>query len=144
VQYTIRDLNADDYDRLIELWRRSGLDHRPKGRDSLESMRPEFERKETCILGMFDGDILIGSVVGSSDGRKGWINRLAIDPGYRKTGLSQVLIAECEKFLHFLGLKVIAALIEGENPVSKRAFKKAGYLYASDVSYYSKRTSKED
>lgn len=144
MEYYIRNLDADDYDRLIDLWCCSGLDHRPKGRDSLESMRPEFDHRETCILGMFDGDKLIGSVVGSSDGRKGWINRLVVDPRYRGKGLSQALISECEKFLYALGLKVIGALIEGENSPSKRAFKKAGYLFAGDVSYYSKRTSKDD
>jgi ribosomal protein S18 acetylase RimI-like enzyme len=144
VQYSIRDLDVSDYEQLIDLWRRSGLDHRPKGRDNLKSMRPEFEREETCILGMFDGDRLIGSVIGSSDGRKGWINRLAVDPRYRGMELSQALIAECEKFLHLLGLKVIAALIEGENPASRKAFVKADYVYANKVSYYSKRTSEDD
>jgi ribosomal protein S18 acetylase RimI-like enzyme len=93
---------------------------------------------------MFDNDHLIGAILGTSDGRKGWINRLAIDPHYRKRGLGSVLIEKCEDFLHGLGLKVIAALIEGENTASFAAFKKAGYIYANDIAYYSKRQSADD
>jgi ribosomal protein S18 acetylase RimI-like enzyme len=142
--YPIRQLNIDDYQELLQLWRRCELSHRPKGRDSYEKMAKEFKRHETCILGMFDGDKMIGSIIGSSDGRKGWINRLAIDPDYRGQELAGILIEECEDFLHKLGLKLIAALIEANNDPSFKAFKKAGYIFANGVTYCSKRTSAED
>jgi ribosomal protein S18 acetylase RimI-like enzyme len=106
-------------------------------------MAKEFKRQETCILGMFDRDIMIGSIIGSSDGRKGWINRLAVDPDYRGQGLAGKLIEECEDFLHKLGLKLIAALIEANNDPSFKAFKKAGYIFANGITYCSKRISPE-
>jgi len=144
MQYKIRKLTIDDYDGLISLWERSKLPHRPKGRDSREAMKAEMERDETFFLGMFDGEKMIGSILGSSDGRKGWINRLAIDPNYRGKGLAGILIKECEKCLYDLGLKVIAALIEGDKKSSESAFAKAGYAYAGDIKYYSKRFSPDD
>ena len=144
MDYTTRFLTIADYNQLIELWRKSDLSHRPQGRDSRSAIELEMKRKETCFIGMFDGPKMIGSVIGSSDGRKGWINRLAIDPDYRRRGLGGVLITECEKFLYGLGLKVIAALIEGENTASFAAFKKAGYHHAPDIAYYSKRQSPDD
>jgi ribosomal protein S18 acetylase RimI-like enzyme len=142
--YDIRRLTIDDYDELIALWERSELSYRPKGRDSRVAMKPEMERAETFFLGLFDGSKMIGSVLGSSDGRKGWINRLAIDPDYRGKGLAGILIEGCEKRLYGLGLKVIAALIEGDNESSESAFSKAGYSYTDDIKYYSKRFSDED
>jgi GNAT superfamily N-acetyltransferase len=87
---------------------------------------------------------MIGSILGSSDGRKGWINRLAVDPDYRGRGLAARLLKECEDFLHKLGLKVLAALIEGDNKESFSAFKKSGYIYSPDVAYYSKRFTRDD
>jgi len=148
MHYQIRKLTIDDYDELIALWERSELSHRPKGRDSRESMGPEMERDETFFLGMFDpagdGEKMIGSILGSSDGRKGWINRLAVDPDYRGKGLAAHLIEECEKQLYALGIKVIAALIEGDNKPSESAFSKAGYVYWDDIKYYSKRFSDDD
>lgn len=148
MHYRIRKLTIDDYDELIALWKRSDLSYRPIGRDSREAMTPEMERHETFFLGMFDpaggGEKMIGSILGSSDGRKGWINRLAIDPDYRGKGLAALLIEECEKRLYALGIKVIAALIEGDNKSSESAFSKVGYSYWDDIKYYSKRFSDDD
>jgi ribosomal protein S18 acetylase RimI-like enzyme len=142
--YPIRRLTADDYDELIALWQRSGLGYRPRGRDSREAVAKEIQRSETAFFGMFDGDKMIGSIIGSSDGRRGWINRLTVDPDYRGRGLAALLLKECEDFLHQLGLKVIAALIEGGNQGSFSTFKKSGYIYSPDVVYYSKRFTQDD
>ena len=142
--YPIRRLKISDYDKLIALWQRCDLSHRPEGRDTFEGIAKEFERPETCFYVMLDGDKMIGSVVGSSDGRKGWINRLAVDPDYRRQGLSGRLIEECENFLYKLGLKIIAALIEGENIESLATFKKAEYELWNHITYCSKRFSPED
>lgn len=144
MEYPINQLNIENYDQLIHLWNICGLDHRPIGRDSKQMMEEEFGRAETCILGMFDGEKLIGSIIGSSDGRKGWINRLAIDPDYRGQGLAGILIESCEQFLNGLGLKVISCLIEDKNTPSMSAFEKAGYSAWPEVVYFSKRSSMDD
>ena len=144
MEYLIRHLDAADYDQLIDLWARCGLSHRPKGRDSREAMEAVFRRMETGVFGMFDGETIIGAVIGSSDGRKGWINRLAIDPDYRGRGLAENLIKEAEIFLHDLGIKVIAALIEDYNTPSMSTFVKAGYSCDPKINYFSKRESWED
>lgn len=144
MNYLIRQLDASDYDNLIALWDRSGLPYRPRGRDSREAIAAEVKRMETCFLGMFDGARMIGAIIGTSDGRKGWINRLAIDPDYRGRRLAGVLIEECEKSLREQGLKVIAALIEDENLPSIAAFKRAGYHYRPEIFYFSKRETDDD
>jgi len=107
-------------------------------------MSSEFGRAETCILGIYDGDKLIGSIIGTSDGRRGWMNRLAIDPDYRGRGLAGWLIKEAENFLSGFGIKVMAALIEDENLPSISAFQKAGYIHGENILYFSKRSSSED
>ncbi len=144
MKYNIRALTMTDYDNLIRLWQLTKLPCRPKGRDSREAIAKEMQRTETCFLGMFDNDKLIAAVLGTSDGRKGWINRLAVDPKYRRQGLGEKLIKECEAFLGKLGIKVLAALIEGDNQPSFAIFKKAGYKFFNDIAYYSKRSSPDD
>jgi ribosomal protein S18 acetylase RimI-like enzyme len=143
MNYLIRPIDSSEYDLLISLWRRAGLGHRPQGRDSFASMKSEFQRMETCFFGIFDGDKLIGSIIGTSDGRRGWLNRLAIDPDYRGQGLAGKLIAESEEFLHNLGIKIISCLIEEVNSPSITAFTKAGYKVHTDILYLSKRESDE-
>ena len=144
MDYPIRPLDISDYEEMIRLWQISGLPFKPQGRDSRENMAGNFKRMETCFLGMFDGKRLIGTVVGTSDGRKGWINRLAVDPDYRGRGLAQKLISECEQFLYEQGLKVIACLIEEWNTPSLSAFRKAGYSITDDILYCSRRSTDKD
>ncbi len=144
MEYLIRPLDSNDYDDLIFLWNRSGLSHRPQGRDAREKIAAEFKREETAFIGMFDGETMIGAVLATSDGRRGMINRLAIDPDYRGKGLAGKMIKEAEDFLHKQGIKVIAALIEDENLPSISAFQKAGYKLHDSILYFSKRTSEQD
>ena len=143
MEYMIRPIDYCEYDDLINLWGRSGLTYRPHGRDSRETMQVEFQRAETAILGMYDGEKMIGAVIAAHDGRRGWINRLAIDPDCRGQGLAGQLIAESEAFLFGCGMKIIAALIEEENLPSISAFRKAGYIYGENILYFSKRTSQD-
>lgn len=86
-----------------------------------------------------DGGKLIGAVVGSYDGRKGWINRLAIDPDYRGRRLATRLTEKAEEMLFEMGAKVIGALIEKENVPSMAAFKHCGYECWSDIVYFRKK-----
>jgi ribosomal protein S18 acetylase RimI-like enzyme len=144
MEYESRKLTPDDYDKLLDLWSKCGLPYRPRGRDSRSNISREIAKSETAFIGMFDNARLIGFVLATSDGRKGWINRLAVDPEYQRRGLGCKLIEEGEKFLNGLGLKVIAALIEGDNKPSFATFKKAGYSHYEDIVYYSKRTSPDD
>jgi ribosomal protein S18 acetylase RimI-like enzyme len=144
MDYQIRKLCFDDYQKIIELWQLSGLSFRPLGRDSKENMSKEFELEQTAFLGMFGNEKLIGVVLTSSDGRKGWINRLAVHPDYKGRGLAGKLIEASEEFLQSLGIKVIAALIEGDNKESFRTFAKSGYEIYEGVKYLSKRSSLDD
>lgn len=137
----IRRLTLDDYSNLLNLWAKCDLPCKPKGRDSKSAVAGEMRRTETAFIGMFDDIRLIGVVLATSDGRKGWINRLAVDPDYQRRGLGMILINEAEKFLKELGLNIIAALIEDGNTASFAAFKKAGYSAHPDIAYYSKRSS---
>ena len=143
MEYQTRPLDISDYEGIIRLWQISGLPFRPKGRDSYEAMAKEFKRMETCFLGMFDGDKMIGTIIGSSDGRKGWINRLVIDPDYRGLKLAGRLIKECEEYLYDMGISVIACLVEDVNTPSFSAFEKAGYKISDEILYCSKRPSED-
>jgi ribosomal protein S18 acetylase RimI-like enzyme len=144
MDYELRRLQAEDYDSLLALWQKCELPCRPGGRDARDAVVREMDRTETAFIGMFDGSQLIGAVLATSDGRKGWINRLAIDPVYRHRGLGTVLIRECEAYFVGLGIKVIACLIEGDNLASFATFEKVGYKYHKDIRYYSKRSSPDD
>ena len=84
-------------------------------------------------------DRVIGTILVSHDGRKGWINRLAVIPEYRDKGLAAKLIETAEKFLSEQNIEIFACLIEEWNKSSKQLFQKLGYKRTDDIIYYTKK-----
>ncbi len=139
----IRKLAIGDYDKIIELWERSSLPFKRKGRDSRKAITRQMNRNPDLFLGAFEGRTLVGTVVGSYDGRKGWINRLAVDQEHRRRGIAQLLIARVEKALRERGARIICALVEESNLESTILFKKLGYVTDRRILYLSKRESED-
>jgi len=138
----LRRLTVDDYDAILALWQRAGLDTiRPQGRDSREAFADQLARGQV-MLGLEDAGRLVACVVITDDTRKGWINRLAVEPDYRRQGLAARLVAEAERELRARGIQVFAALIENENVASLSLFQREGYK-THDIYYVSKRDSKD-
>ena len=116
-ELTIRKMNIDDYDDLIKLWIKAGLPYRSRGRDKKNKISEELKNPATNVLLMEHENIIIGSIFATHDGRKGWINRLAIAPEFRNNGLAFKLITEAENFLIQQGIEIIACLIEEHSDI---------------------------
>jgi ribosomal protein S18 acetylase RimI-like enzyme len=141
--FIIRTLTMNDYDRMVNLWKEADLPIRPRGRDSKASIEAQMRMCPEFFIGAFTDAHLVGTVIASSDGRKGWINRLAVHPKHRRQGVAKALIAEAEKVLRKNGVKIFSALIMDHNRVSKELFKKLGYEELEGIKYFSKRESEE-
>jgi ribosomal protein S18 acetylase RimI-like enzyme len=130
----------------VDLWRRTGLSSlRLNGRDSRDALAHQLETKHDLlsVLGLEKEAALIGVVMVTHDGRKGWINRLGVDPDHRRQGHAKRLIAAAEQAIRKQGIHVIAALIERENDASLELFRRVGYHLTDQICYLSKRDSDE-
>lgn len=134
-------LDTSHHDELIQLWQRAGLHIRPDGRDSIEAFTRQMASGVQTPIGLRDGARLVAVALATHDSRKGWINRLAVDPDYRRLGLATRLIRLCEEHFRGLGIDIWAALIEDWNTASLALFRHAGYDLADDVTYASRRVS---
>jgi ribosomal protein S18 acetylase RimI-like enzyme len=144
-QGDVRQLGLEDLDRLLDLWQRAGLHSlKPQGRDSRAALTRQLAGGVQTILGMERDDRLVGAGIATHDGRKGWINRLAVDPDYRRRGYAAELIAAAERALHEQGLGVIAALVESDNPASLALFRKLGYVDAGPAIHYLSKRERSD
>jgi len=124
---------------LIELWTQSGLEVRRGGRDAPAQLQRQLSRNPEGFIGAFVAGRLVGFVLATDDDRRGWINRLAVHPDYRRQRLARRLIAAAEDVLKRRGMRIMAALIDDENIASIATFTAAGYVDMPDVTYYSKR-----
>jgi ribosomal protein S18 acetylase RimI-like enzyme len=107
-------------------------------------LRRELEAGTGFLLGAFEGEELVGVALATDDGRKGWINRIAVLPDRRRAGTARALIRASEAAFHERGIGIVACLIEDGNRPSLDLFESAGYEVRRDVVYLRKPLQDED
>ncbi len=133
-------LTVNDYDAIMDLWKAAGLTTiKPTGRDSRESFEQQMERGIQAVIGIYEGERLIGLVMATHDTRKGWVNRLAVHPDFRGQGIGGQLVRAAEEYLASEGIGIYAAMIETDNAASLATFKREGYHVHEDMVYVTKR-----
>ena len=137
----IKKLSIEDYNEIIRIWAIAGLPYKPKGRDSVEMISKEMQFAGCSYYGLYESGQFVGVAIANYDGRRGWVNRVAVDPDYRKKGYAGMLMDACQQFLESLGAIVICALIEDINYPSITTFNKAGYTAEKNILYFTKRQS---
>ena len=135
----IRPLKVTELEAMRRVWTEAGLTYKPVGRDSPHRLVKQLKDKPTLFIGAFSDGKLLGVSLCSDDGRKGWINRLAVLPEFSGRGIATALIIESEKALRKRGMHIFCIHIEGDNEDSMRLFEKAGYHRETDIFYFTKR-----
>lgn len=141
--FEISELKPEHYTQIVEIWKDAGLPFKPAGRDSFEEIKRLMENTPDLFLGCFINNELVGVCIGTLDGRKGWINRIAVKKKCQRQGIASMLIEEMEKRLRARGLKIFCVLIEDWNKASLSLFQKNGYVVHRDIYYLSKRENDE-
>ena len=65
--------------------------------------------------------------MGRWEGRRGWINRLAVAPDRRHQDLGSLLVTQVEKRLKAKGCEKVNLLIDGDNSGVQAFYEKLGY-----------------
>jgi ribosomal protein S18 acetylase RimI-like enzyme len=138
-----RNLRPTDYDEIVKVWDEAELPVRLRGRDSRDRIQTEMERSPDFLIGAFDEHRMVGLIIGTFDGRRGTINRLAVVPGYRKRKIGEKLTKICEDRLRKAGATVIFGLVEKSNATALKFFEGLGYKIHDDIIYISKRDNPE-
>jgi ribosomal protein S18 acetylase RimI-like enzyme len=137
--FTIREMTIDDYEAVIALWEAAELPYRLNGRDRRDKIARELEGPSSIFLvAEVDGQI-VGAVLGTHDGRKGWINRLVVATERQRKGIGETLVSEVETRLDAIGIEIVACQVEDWNSESMTFFERIGYRHHDDIHYFSKR-----
>ena len=138
---TLRKMNLSDYDSVLSLWNDGDIPYRPQGRDSRTNIAQQLKQPTSYFLVAETGKKIIAAVVGTHDGRKGWINRLVVATAFRQKGIARRLVKAVEQHFTSIGIDIVACLIEDWNTTSMQVFEQLGYTKHPDILYYSKRKS---
>jgi ribosomal protein S18 acetylase RimI-like enzyme len=136
-----RTMTLNDYTTVIALWKEADIPSRPQGRDSRKNIAIQLRQPNGYYLVAEADKKIIGVILGTHDGRKGWINHLVVAPSYRKKGVGKQLVTRVEQHFSALGIDIVACLIEDWNTASMEVFEQLGYTKHNDILYYSKRKS---
>lgn len=135
----IRKMKKEDYGELIELWERAGLYYKQCGRDSREHILKELRANPDLFLVAEQDGKIVGSVLATYDGRKGWLNRVAVDPEFQGKSLGKKLCLKVESVLRKRGCMIFAMQIHNSNKRSKEMAKGLGYEERKDIIYFRKK-----
>lgn len=116
-----REFRLDDFDAVIHLWTKAGLILSRS--DTIAGMINKMKRDPELFFVLEKADQMIGVVMGSYDGRRGWINHLAVDPDYQGQKLGQKIMEELESRFKQAGCEKVNLLIERDMQRSKAFMK---------------------
>jgi uncharacterized protein len=119
----IRSATAHDTAAMVDLWQAAGLRFHPE----LAERELAEPRGQNLVLVDEDGGQITGTVLGSYDGLRGWVRRLATRPDRRGRGIAAGLLAELERRLRALGCPKVNLLIEPGNAAVASFYTRLGY-----------------
>ncbi|HKM78780.1 MAG TPA: GNAT family acetyltransferase [Candidatus Bathyarchaeia archaeon] len=127
----IRKFRLSDYEEVVNLWQKTGLVLRPG--DDLEGIRLKLKRDRDLFLIAEKDHKIVGVVIGAWDGRRGWINHLAVSPNFQRLGVARSLLDEVERRLANKGALKVNAQVYRRNKVSLDFFGALGYEVHADL-----------
>ncbi len=125
----IRDFVWDDYAAVVGLWRAVGSGVVPE-----REIGGALQHGPDLFVVADDADAgIVGAVLGTFDGRRGWIHRLAVHPDHRRAGLATGLVGLVEQRLIAHGAPRINLLVLPENGAALQFWQRLGYISHPDI-----------
>jgi len=123
----IRDFRIDDYDAAYALWQASegiGL----SAADSRENIERFLEQNPgLSFTAEASGGSLVGAVLASCDGRRGFLYHCAVARTHRGEGIGKALVARSLKGLAGLGMRKCHIFVAADNVEGKHFWRKIGW-----------------
>lgn len=132
----LRPIVLSDLPALIALWRIAGLTLSPSDTDV--GIRRHLGVSGNLAMVVCTGDdTIIASVLASDDGRRGWLNHLAVHPAYQGRGLGRFLVDETITRLRAQGCEKLNLLVRSDNAQVCAFYEALGFGY-DGVTYMTK------
>ena len=125
-----------DYEQVMALWQGTeGLTLRDV--DSREAVLAYLARNPGLSFVARAGDVVVGAVLAGSDGRRGYLQHLAVARLYRGQGIGRALAERVIEALRGAGVAKCHLMIRRENEPAKAFWEHLGWTGREDISVMS-------
>jgi N-acetylglutamate synthase len=133
----IRVFRAEDYDAALSLWKRCpgvGL----SSADERAPLTIFLEKNPGLSFAAWEGGILVGTSLCGSDGRRGYLYHVAVDPGMRRRGIGKALAMASLEALAATGVFKCHLFVLADNESGSAFWRAAGWTPRGDIAVFSK------
>ena len=133
---TIREMEISDYDSVINLWRQTeNLSLRDA--DSKQSIESYLNRNSGLSFVALSGDKIIGAVLVGTDGRRGYLQHLAVSSEFRGQKIGKVLVEKSVDSLAAIGVSKMHLFVHSNNVNAQEFYEKLGWFPRDEIRMYS-------
>lgn len=131
-----RELSLSDYDHLISLWLSSdGVQLRDA--DSKEGIEKYLFRNPGLSFVAVQAGVIVGSIMAGHDGKRGYIQHLAVAKHCRRAGVASELVRLCLAALEDEGILKSHIHILAGNESAKAFWYQLGWQKREDIEVFS-------
>lgn len=131
-----QEMEICDYDSIIKLWEEvEGVKLRDA--DSRDGISKYLIRNPALSFIALNEDEIIGTIMAGHDGKRGYIQHLAVSSNYRKKGVATKLCDLCIKALKKEGIVKSHIFILKNNEIASTYWKNQGWEKRNDIEVYS-------
>ncbi len=105
----------DDFPKVLDLWKNAGPGIHLRRSDEPQEIAKKLQRDPDLFLLAEVNGLIIGSVLGGFDGRRGMVYHLAVEQSMRQRGIGSLLMQELEKRLKHKGCIRTYLLVTRDN-----------------------------
>ncbi|MBE3783164.1 GNAT family N-acetyltransferase [Vibrio parahaemolyticus] len=136
----IREMDIADYDDVIKLWGQTeGMSLRDA--DSKESINNYLLRNPNLSFVAVSANEIVGAVLVGTDGRRGYLQHLAVSSNFRGKNLGRELVSQAISALANVGVPKTHLFVYNENVNAQQFYEKLGWFPRDEVRMYSYNSS---
>ena len=128
-----------DYDQVFALWSQCDGVGLAEG-DSREDIRAFLKRNPRLSFVAERSDTIVGAVLSSHDGRRGFLYHLAVAAGQRRSGIGQALVKRCLAALKDVGIPKCHIVVFARNRSGRQFWKRIGWVERTELRMMSRST----
>lgn len=134
--YTISEMTNEDYVEAYALWQRLpgvGL----SDADSFCAIGRFLERNPGMCFVARQGGEMVGNCLAGSDGRRGYLYHLAVDPVVRRQGVGQALVEKALDALKAANIQKCHIMVFSNNELGLSFWQATGWKLREDIAILS-------